>query len=37
MWWIVFTTLNLYSGLVILKTMQPFVPSEKQKRLKIAE
>ena len=34
MWWIVFTAVDLYIGLVILKTMQPSVPPEKQKRLK---
>ena len=37
MWWIVFTAVDLYIGLVILKTMQPSVPAEKQKRLKVAE
>jgi len=37
MWWILFTAVDLYVGLVILKTMQPSVPPEKQKRLKIAE
>jgi len=37
MWWILFTAVDLYIGLVILKTMQPSVPAEKQKRLKIAE
>jgi hypothetical protein len=37
MWWIVFTAVDLYIGLVILKTVQPSVPPEKQKRLKIAE
>jgi len=37
MWWIVFTAVDLYIGLVILKTMQPSTPPQKQKRLKRAE
>ena len=37
MWWIVFTAVDLYIGLVVLKTMEPSVAAEKRKRLKIAE
>ena len=37
MWWIVFTGIDLYIGLVILKAVQPSVPPEKQKRLQAAE
>jgi len=37
MWWIVFTAVDLYIGLVVLKTLEPSVPPQKQKRLKTAE
>jgi Mn2+/Fe2+ NRAMP family transporter len=37
MWWIVFTAVDLYIGIVVLKTMESSVPPEKRKRLKIAE
>lgn len=37
MWWLAFTAVDLYIGLVVLKTMEPSLPAEKRNRLKIAE
>jgi len=37
MWWIVFTAVDLYIGLVVLKAMAPSVPPEKQRRMVVAE
>ena len=37
MWWIVFTAVDLYIGLVVLKTMASSVPDEKKPRMVVAE
>jgi hypothetical protein len=37
MWWIVFTAVDLYIGLVMLKVMAPSVPAEKKRRMMMAE
>jgi hypothetical protein len=37
MWWIVFTAVDLYIGLVVLKVMAASVPPEKQRQSVIAE
>jgi hypothetical protein len=37
MWWIIFTAVDLYIGLVVLKAMAPSVPSEKHHRMVVAE
>lgn len=37
MWWIIFTAVDLYIGLVVLKAMAPSVPPEKQRRMVVAE
>jgi hypothetical protein len=37
MWWIVFTAVDLYTGLVVLKLMAPSVPPPKRQRMIAAE
>jgi len=37
MWWILFTAVDLYIGLVVLDAMAPGVPPEKQRRLAVAK
>jgi hypothetical protein len=37
MWWIAFTAIDLYIGLVVLKSMQPSLSLEKQKRIAVIE
>jgi hypothetical protein len=37
MWWIVFTAVDLYIGLVVLDAMAPSLPPEKQRRLVLAK
>jgi hypothetical protein len=37
MWWILFTAVDLYIGLVVLDAMAPSLPPEKQRRLAVAK
>jgi hypothetical protein len=37
MWWIIFTAVDLYIGLVVLKTMASSVSDEKKQRMAVAE
>jgi len=37
MWWILFTAVDLYIGLIVLKAMAPSLPPPKQKRLAVVE
>ena len=37
MWWIVFTAVDLYIGLVILDALVPSLPAEKVPRIKLAK
>ncbi len=37
MWWIIFTAIDLYIGLVIIKSLEPSLTPAKQRRAAIAE
>ena len=37
MWWALFTIIDLYVGVVVIKMMESSVPPEKLPRLKIAQ
>jgi hypothetical protein len=37
MWWIVFTAVDLYIGLIVLDTMIPSLPAEKRRRAYLAK
>jgi hypothetical protein len=37
MWWIVFTAVDLYIGLIVLDTLIPSLPPEKRKRANVAK
>ena len=36
MWWTLFTAVDLYVGLIVLDSLRPTLPPEKQKRLVVA-
>ncbi len=36
MWWIVFTAVDLYIGLIVLDTLMPSLPAEKRHRAHLA-
>ena len=36
MWWIAFTAIDLYVGLIILEAMAPSLPAQKLKRVRLA-
>ena len=36
MWWIIFTAVDLYIGLVVLKSLEPSLPPAKQRRVAVA-
>jgi len=37
MWWILFTAVDLYIGLIVLDTLIPSLPPEKRDRAKVAK
>jgi uncharacterized membrane protein YidH (DUF202 family) len=37
MWWIVFTAVDLYIGLVVLDALIPSLPAEKRRRANVAK